>query len=188
MLVTLLVCVPQKVTRDQGGRQRLLHHLGICDYAIHNLWCVLWNYTKVELPSSLINLSYTHKILGIKCLEPSASSPLSGIAQGQEGGFFFLRLMKQKQERNDIFPQLAFSHATTLFQERCKNPKCNYLKWKSISCLKYTNQFLISRHTAARMAEAISGLRKETREGLSQYHFCRKWLNTENCVISSSAL
>lgn len=38
--------------------------------------------------------------------------------------------MMQKQERNDIFPQLAFYDATTLFQERCKNPKGNYLKKK----------------------------------------------------------
>lgn len=86
--------------------------------------------------SSLINLGYTHKILDIKCLEPSARSPLSGIAQGQKAGFFFLRLMMQKQERSDIFPQLAFSHATTLFQERCKNPKGNYLKKKKHKLFK----------------------------------------------------
>lgn len=92
------------------------------------------NYTKVELLSSLINLGYTHKILDIKCLEPSASAPLSRIVQGQKVNFFFLRLI-EKQERNFIFPQLTFSHAITLFQERCKSSKGNYLKRKSISCL-----------------------------------------------------
>lgn len=112
-LVTLLVCIPQKI-RDHGeGRScssKKFSNLGICENATHSL-CLL---------SSLISLRSTHKILVIKCLEPLASSPLSRIVQGQKLNFFFLRLMQE--EKKIIFPQLTFSHVITLFQERCKNP------------------------------------------------------------------
>lgn len=108
------------------------------------------------------------------------------FVQGKKVGFFFHGLMMQKQERNDIFPQVAFSHATTLFQWRCKNPKGKYLKKIKHKLFKISKPDFNFLPHCSQHRRSSQWSEKGNKRGTQSVPFCRKWLNSENSVISSS--